>query len=71
MQHVSKRNMRIKYKNFTTKIYHSTCEIQVRFQVFTAPRMKIAIFWEVAPCSLVGIARRFRGACCLRHQGDE
>jgi DNA gyrase inhibitor GyrI len=26
---------------------------------------KIAIFWDVAPCSLVEVYRRFRGACCL------
>jgi hypothetical protein len=24
----------------------------------------------VAPCSLVEVYRRFRGACCLCHQGD-
>jgi hypothetical protein len=27
------------------------------------------VFWNVAPCSLVEVYRRFRGACCLRHQG--
>jgi hypothetical protein len=26
---------------------------------------------NVAPCSLVEVYRRFRGACCLHHQGDE
>jgi hypothetical protein len=25
----------------------------------------------LAPCSLVEVYRRFRGACCLHHQGDE
>jgi hypothetical protein len=29
----------------------------------------MAVFWVVAPCSLVD--RRFRGPCCLHHQGDE
>jgi hypothetical protein len=33
--------------------------------------MKMAIFWVVAPCSLVEVYRRFRGPCCLHHQGDE
>jgi hypothetical protein len=32
---------------------------------------KMAVFWVVVPCSLVEVYRRFRGACCLHHQGDE
>jgi hypothetical protein len=32
--------------------------------------MKIAVFWEVAPCSPVDIERCFGGAYCLHHQGD-
>jgi hypothetical protein len=31
----------------------------------------MAVFWVVAPCSLVEVYRRFRGAYCLHHQGDE
>jgi hypothetical protein len=42
-----------------------------RLQVLTAAIMKIRAFWDVAPCSLVGVERRFRGAYCLHHQGDE
>jgi hypothetical protein len=42
----------------------------VRFQVLTAADMKMAVFWVVAPCSLVEVYRRFRGACCRHHQGD-
>jgi hypothetical protein len=30
----------------------------------------MAVFWVVAPCSLVEVYRRFRGACCLHHQCD-
>jgi hypothetical protein len=30
--------------------------------------MKMAVFWDVAPCSLVEVYRR--GAHCLHHQGD-
>jgi hypothetical protein len=33
--------------------------------------MKMAVFWVVATCSLVEVYRRFRGAFCLHHQGDE
>jgi hypothetical protein len=31
----------------------------------------MAVFWVVAPCSLVELYQRFRGPCCLHHQGDE
>jgi hypothetical protein len=31
----------------------------------------MAVFWVIAPCSLVEVYQRFRGACCLHHQGDE
>jgi hypothetical protein len=31
---------------------------------------KMAVFWVVAPCSLVKVYQRFRGPCCLHHQGD-
>jgi hypothetical protein len=32
---------------------------------------KITAYWNIAPCSLVEVDRRFRGAYCLHHQGDE
>jgi hypothetical protein len=38
----------------------------VRFQVLTATSVKMAVFWVVAPCSLVEVYLRFRGAYCLR-----
>jgi hypothetical protein len=41
----------------------------VRFQVLTATSMKMAVLWDVAPCSLVEIDQRFRGDSCLHHQG--
>jgi hypothetical protein len=31
----------------------------------------MAVLWDVAPCSLVDIDRRFWGAYCLHHQCDE
>jgi hypothetical protein len=33
--------------------------------------MKIAVFWVVAPCSLVEVYQRSRGPCCLHHQRDD
>jgi hypothetical protein len=44
---------------------------EVKFQVLTAASMKMVLFWVIMPCSLVEVFRRFRGACCLHHQGDE
>jgi hypothetical protein len=29
---------------------------------------KMAVFWVVAPCSLVEVYQCFRGPCCLHHQ---
>jgi hypothetical protein len=29
--------------------------------------MKMIVLWDVAPCSLVQIDRRFRGVYCLHH----
>jgi hypothetical protein len=43
----------------------------VRYQVLTAASMKMAVFWVVAPCSLVDVNHRFRGTYCLYHHGDE
>jgi hypothetical protein len=43
----------------------------VGFEVLTAVSTKMAVFWVVAPCSLVEVYQRFRGPCCLHHQGDE
>jgi hypothetical protein len=42
----------------------------LRFQVLKGTRMKMTVFWDVAPCSLVEVYRRFRGAYCLHHQSD-
>jgi hypothetical protein len=33
--------------------------------------MKMRAFWDVSPCSLVGVDRRFRGVYCLHHQSDK
>jgi hypothetical protein len=27
--------------------------------------------WDIAPCSLVEVDRRFKGAYCLHYQGDD
>jgi hypothetical protein len=43
----------------------------VRFQVLMAAGMKVTAFWDIAPCSLIEVERRFRGVYCLHHQGVE
>jgi hypothetical protein len=30
----------------------------------------MTVFWDVAPCGLVEVNRRFRGGYCLHHQGN-
>jgi hypothetical protein len=44
-------------------------QTQEQIRVLTATSMKMTVFWVVAPCSLVEVYRRFRGPCCLHHQG--
>jgi hypothetical protein len=41
----------------------------VGFEVLTAVSTKMTVFWVVAPCNLVEIYKRFKGPCCLHHQG--
>jgi hypothetical protein len=43
----------------------------VRFRALVATNMKMTAFWDVALCSFVDVDRRFRGAYCLHHQGDD
>jgi hypothetical protein len=33
--------------------------------------LKMRVFWDIAPCSLVGVDRHFRGTYCFHHQRDE
>jgi hypothetical protein len=55
------------------RTYHKSAENSDRlmlFQVLTAKSVKMAVFWGVAPCSLVEVYCRFRGAYCLHHHSD-
>jgi hypothetical protein len=42
----------------------------VRDQFLTAASMKMTVFWDAAPCSLVQTDLRSRGVHCLCHQND-
>jgi hypothetical protein len=46
-------------------MFQKRSKTDVGFEVLTAMSTKMAVFWVVAPCSLVEIYRRFRGPCCL------
>jgi hypothetical protein len=53
-------------------LFHTSCSFQqvfhsVGFEVLMAVSTKTAVFWVVAPCSLVEVYQRFRGPCCLHH----
>jgi succinate dehydrogenase/fumarate reductase cytochrome b subunit len=53
---------------WVTKIHYANTLQFLSIQVLTAACMKMTVFWDVAPCSLVETDKRFRGACCLHHQ---
>jgi hypothetical protein len=42
----------------------------IYFQVRPTNLLRMRAFWDIAPCSLVGVDRRFKGAYCPHHQGD-
>jgi hypothetical protein len=54
-----------------TIIYCPLNYFRVGFKVLTPVSTKMAVFWVVAQCSLVEVYQRFKGPCCLHHQGDE
>jgi hypothetical protein len=43
--------------------------IDMRFEVLTAVKMSMLVFWVVTPCELVDRHQRFGGAYCLHLQG--
>jgi hypothetical protein len=46
-----------------------TLHLLVRFKVLAAASMKMTVFWDVAPCCLVEVYRRFRGTYCPPSSG--
>jgi hypothetical protein len=63
----SSKPFRLHYHTFLTKLplgqfmvtMYSTWNFLVGFQVLTVASMKMAVFWVVAPCSLVDVYQRF------------
>jgi hypothetical protein len=61
-----------KYMKVKRDLVNYIRKLQTRNIMFqTAGEMKMAVFCVVAPCILVEVYQRFRGTCCLHHQGDE
>jgi hypothetical protein len=54
-----------------TTAFNQICFVLMRFQVFAVKTMKLTVFLDVAPCSLVHVNQRFRGNYSLRHNGPE
>jgi hypothetical protein len=54
-------------ERWQTNIKWEACERKQR----PCPTLNIAVSWDVAPCSVVEIGRRFRGAYWLHHQDEE
>jgi hypothetical protein len=56
---------RMKYFGALTTQVIETRNVIVRFEVLTAASTKMAVFWAVAPCSLIEVNRRFRDAASI------
>jgi hypothetical protein len=50
----------------STGLDEHSCECLKTFLI-----LKMRAFWDIAPCSRVGVDRRFRDAYCRHHQSDE
>jgi hypothetical protein len=66
-----------KYTNNTRNVVQLTSSSRVLMKVILLVKynadliLKISVFWDVAPCSLEDVYRRFRGAYCLNHQNPD
>jgi hypothetical protein len=43
----------------------------MKFCIKSSYILKSKAFWDIAPCSLLGVDRRFGGAYCLHHEDDD
>jgi hypothetical protein len=48
-------------------LYNRSIHTSMTIQVVMATSMKMAVFWDVALCSLIDISRRFGGDYCFYH----
>jgi hypothetical protein len=59
-----------KYELFLYDRRYNSALYKNYFTRYVKPKLKMIAFWDIAPCSLVEVDRRFRGAYCLRHCPD-
>ena len=45
---------------------HDALRDCAKFEVVTEVALKIILFWDVTPCSMVAVFRHFGGTCCLQ-----
>jgi hypothetical protein len=66
--HFKRKRNGVTYHIVTTVTRHL---LSAKFQVITAASSKFRfVFWDVLPYKII-VDRRFRGTCCLHHQGDD
>jgi hypothetical protein len=53
-----------------SSILGSGSRVLLGFQVLTVASTKMTAFWDIAPCSLVEVDRRFSVVYCGRHRGN-
>jgi hypothetical protein len=66
---LSARTLDRRFESRSRHGYLSLSVYVVGLEVLAAVSTKMAVIWVVAPCSLVEVYQRFRGPCCLHHQG--
>jgi hypothetical protein len=66
---LTSRGMLLDWTAGVTEFFSNICAY-CDIHVLTTANMNMTAFWDTAPCSFVEVDRCFRGAYCLRHQGD-
>jgi hypothetical protein len=41
------------------------------FEIFTAMKVQVEVFWVMTPCSVAVGCQRFGGTCCLHVHGED
>jgi hypothetical protein len=62
-------NMTVRIRRYERNSRMET-NVEAKSWVLTSAYLKMRAFWDIAPCNLVGVDRRFRGAYCLHHHPD-
>jgi hypothetical protein len=55
----------------TRLLFPHTDQVSHSYKTSSSNKKMMTAFWDIASCSLVKVGRRFTGAYCLHHQGNE